>query len=68
MLDTLAKFYDDGGSLVGVSYALTEGEGDVRFITAVGLRCESLSAVFRAVADNDTLAANVGELSASIER
>jgi hypothetical protein len=55
MLDTLAKIYDDGGPLLGVTYALFEGAP--RFITAVGLRFESASAVFRAVPDDDTLAA-----------
>ena len=64
MLDTLAKIYDDGGSLVGVSYTLTKGEGDIRFISAVGLRLESLSAVFRAVANNDTLLVSLGQLVA----
>jgi hypothetical protein len=43
MLDTLAKIYDDGGPLVGVSYALFEG--DPQFITAVELRFESLTSV-----------------------
>ena len=60
MLDTLAKIYDDGGPLVSVAYALFEG--DPRFITAVGLRFESVSAVFRAVPDDDTLAAGLGPL------
>src|SRR5438067_8887456 len=60
MLDTLAKIYDDGGRLAGVTYALFEG--DPRFVTAVGLRFESVSAVLRAVADDDTLAASLGPL------
>src|SRR4051794_22950257 len=60
MLDTLAKIYDDGGPLVTVSYTLFEG--DPRFITAVGLRFESFSAVFRAVAHDDTLTLSLGPL------
>ena len=60
MLDTLAKIYDDGGRLVGVTHALFEG--GPRFVTAIGLRFESSSAVFRAVAHDDTLAASLGPL------
>lgn len=61
MLDTLAKIYDDGGRLVGVTYTLFEG--DPKFITAVGLRFEAVSAVFRAVTDDDTLAVSLGTLT-----
>src|SRR4051812_40259125 len=61
MLDTLAKIYDDSGPLVGVSYTLFEG--NPQFITAVGLRFESLSVVFRVVADEDTLRVSVGPLA-----
>lgn len=53
MLDTLAQIYDEGGQLVGVRHALFQG--DPQFITAVELRFESVSAVFRAIADDDTL-------------
>jgi hypothetical protein len=60
MLDTLAKIYDDGGRLAGVTCALFGG--DPRFVTAVGLRFVSASAVFRAVADDDTLSASLGPL------
>lgn len=60
MLDTLAKIYDDAGRLVGVSQTLLEG--DPRFVTAVGLRFESLSAIFRAVPDDDTLAVSLGPI------
>ena len=60
MLDTLAKIYDDSGRLLGVSQTLFEG--DPRFVTAVGLRLESLSAIFRAVPDDDTLAVSLGSL------
>lgn len=60
MLDTLAKIYDHGGRLVGVTQTLFEG--DPRFVTAVGLRFESLSAIFRAVPDNDTLAVSLESL------
>ena len=61
MLDTLAKIYDDGGTLIGVTYA--SFDRDPRFITAIGLRFESLSAVFRAEPDLDTLAASLGPLT-----
>lgn len=61
MLDTLAKIYDDGGRLVGVSYTLFEG--DPLFITTVELRFESLTAVLRAVPDDDTLAVSLGMLA-----
>lgn len=61
MLDTLAKIYDDSGRLVGVTYTLFEG--DPKFITAVGLRFEAVSAVFRAVTDDDTLAVSLGTLT-----
>jgi hypothetical protein len=60
MLDTLAKIYDDGGRLLGVKYALFEG--DPQSVTAIELRFESVSAVFRAVADDDTLAVSLGTL------
>ena len=60
MLDTLAKIYDDGGRLIGVSQTLFEG--DARFVTAFGLRFESVSAIFRAFPDDDTLAVSLGLL------
>jgi uncharacterized protein DUF6334 len=60
MLDILAEIYDSGGLLVRVRYALFEG--DPRFIKAVELQFESRSVVFRAVADDDTLAVSLGEL------
>ena len=60
MLDILAKIYDDGGRLVEVSQSLFEG--DPTFVTAVGLRFESVSAIFRAVPDDDTLAVSLGLL------
>src|SRR5262247_160154 len=64
MLDILAEIYDDGGRLISVRYALFEG--DPRFITAVELQFESKSAVFRAVADDDTLAASLGPLKSEL--
>jgi len=60
MLDTLAKIYDVGGRLVRVSQTLFEG--DPRFVTAFGLHFEVLSAIFRAVPDDDTLAVSLGSL------
>jgi len=60
MLDTLAKLSDDCGPLVGVTYTLFDGSP--RFVTAVGLRFEAASVTFRAVADDDTLAASLGPL------
>ena len=61
MLDILARVFDAAGSLVGVSYALFEG--DPHFITAVALRFDELTVVFRAVPDDDTLATGVGTLT-----
>lgn len=37
--------------------------GDPQFVTAIGLRFASLSAVFRALPDDDTLAAALGPLA-----
>jgi hypothetical protein len=65
MLDVLAKIYDDGGAFLGVEYSLFEG--DEKFITAVGLRFETLSAVFRAVPDDDTLAVTIEHLKPDAE-
>lgn len=65
MLDTLARIFDDGGRLVGVSCTRFVGDpADFSFVTAVGLRFEHLAVVFRAVPDDDTLAASVGMLAA----
>src|SRR4051812_35376877 len=60
MLDTLRRICDDGGRLIGVGYALFGN--DPGFVTAIGLRFESLAAVFRAVPDDDTLVAGTGPL------
>jgi hypothetical protein len=65
MLDILAKIYEDGGRLVDVAYTLFGG--DQHFVTAIGLRFESVSAVFRAVSDDDTLALSLGPLLPSPE-
>jgi len=65
MLNTLAKIYDDGGHLVNVTCTLFEG--DRKFVTAVGLRFESISAVFRANPDDDTLIASIGSLTADAD-
>jgi len=61
MLDTLARIYNDGGRLLRVTCTLFEQ--NPRFVTAIGLRFESVSAVFRAVPDDDTLEARVGSLA-----
>jgi len=61
MLNTLANIYDNGGRLVNVTCTLFQG--DRNFVTAVGLRFESTSAVFRANPDDDTLIASVGTLT-----
>jgi hypothetical protein len=60
-MDVLTRVCDDGGRLLGAAHALLEG--DARFITAVVLRFESLTAVFRAVPEDDTLAAGVGAIT-----
>lgn len=63
MLDTLASVFNDGGRLVGVSCALFVGApSDHPFVTAIALRFEHLTAVFRAVPADDTLAASLGPL------
>jgi hypothetical protein len=61
MLEILAKIFDDGGPLVSVTYLLFEG--DARFITAVGLRFGLISAVFRAIEADDTLAVSLVPLA-----
>ena len=59
MLDDLAKIFDDGGRLLGVNAAILESE----WVTAIELRFESLSAVFRAVSDDDSLNLSIASLS-----
>jgi hypothetical protein len=61
MLDTLTKIHDAGGHLVNVTCTLFEG--DRNLVTAVGLRFESISVVFRANSDDDTLIASIGSLT-----
>jgi len=60
MLSSLDKIYDDGGSLLRVEYALFEG--DTKFVTTVALHFENVTAVFRAIADDDTLAVTLSPL------
>jgi hypothetical protein len=60
VLDTLCQIFEDGGRLVGVSHALFEG--DPNFITSIALRFEALTAVFTAIADDDTLEVSIGDL------
>jgi hypothetical protein len=60
MLSELAEIYDNGGCLLGVKYSLFEG--DPRFVTAVALQFENLFAVFRAIADDDTVGLMIGPL------
>ena len=60
MLDKLAELYDIGGPLVSVECALFEGNPNC--VTAVLLRFDSVSTVFRAVADDDTLTITLGPL------
>jgi hypothetical protein len=66
MLDILARVFDDAGRLREVAYA--RFEGDPRFVTAVALRFDSLTAVFRAMPDDDTLAASVGALNPAADQ
>jgi hypothetical protein len=61
MLEALAKIYDGGGRLLNVTCTLFEG--DANFVTAIGLRFESISAVFRAAPGDDILVASVGSLT-----
>jgi hypothetical protein len=58
MVDELWRIVDEGGTLTGVDHALFEG--DSQFVTAVVLRFERLTAVFRAVSEDDTLAVTIG--------
>ena len=60
MVDALANIYDDGGPLVDVAYLVFKGNAG--FVTAIGLRFASVSAVFRAVEADDTLAVSLGPL------
>lgn len=60
MLETLADIIDEYEQLVSVSYALFEGQQ--HFITAIELRFTSLPFNLRAIADDDTLSLNSGEL------
>ena len=60
MLDTLANIIEEQNQLIGVKYALFES--DPKFITAVELRFTSLAFNLRAIADDDTLSVNFGEL------
>jgi hypothetical protein len=60
MLENLAEIFDKESPLVGVSYALFEG--DSHFITAVEIRFESFSSTFRAIADDDTLTTSLEAL------
>jgi len=62
MLETLAQIFDNGGQLTGVSCAAFDGE--YTFITAFAFQFEGLTAVFRAMPDDDTIAANIGHLKA----
>ena len=63
MLDTLTKIVYESGPLVSV--ASLRFEDDANFVTAVGLRFGSISAVFRAVDADDTLAVSLGTLVSS---
>lgn len=58
MLDTLAEVFDGGGRLVAVADLLFQG--DPKLVTGCALRFERLTTVFRAVPDDDTLAATTG--------
>ena len=57
MLDALAELCD-AGRLLGVTHVTFEG--DPMFVTAVALRFESLTALFEAVSEDDTLAVRIG--------
>ena len=65
MLEALAQINDDGGPLLGVQCTLFQG--DPRFVTAISLRFASLSAVFRAAPNDDTLAVTFGSLDSDTE-
>jgi hypothetical protein len=65
MLDALARIYDGAGPLLGVTYTLFGGEPG--FAMSVALRFESLTALFQAMPDDDTLAVNIGTPTAADE-
>jgi hypothetical protein len=65
MLDLLRQVCDEAGRLLGVEYALFEG--DPGFVTGIGLRFESLAVRFRAVSDDDSLIASLGSLRAEAD-
>jgi hypothetical protein len=58
MIEELGRIYNDGGLLEGVDHVLFGG--DSRSLTAIVLRFETLTAVLRAVAEDDTLAVTIG--------
>ena len=58
MIEELRRICDEAGPLTGADHALFEG--DRRFITTVVLRFESLTAVIRAVSEDDTLTVALG--------
>ena len=61
MLETLAQIHDVGGDLENITCTLFEGRQE--FVTAIGLRFESISVVFRANPDDDTLVASIDSLT-----
>jgi len=61
MLDALKRIYEEGGPLVGVAYSMYNDNAN--WVTAVGLRFGTISAVFRAVPDDDTLNVSLGPLT-----
>src|SRR5437879_6272021 len=63
MGDVLQKIVYESGPLVSVAYL--RFENDAHFITTVGLQFGLLSAVFRAVEADDTLAVTLGTLVSS---
>lgn len=60
MLNTLWQIIEEGNQLVGVSYALFEGQHNL--ITAVELRFTSLVFNLRALGDDDTLSISLDAL------
>jgi hypothetical protein len=59
VIESLRKIFDEGGRLVTVENALFQG--DKNFITAVCLKFEGLTAVFKAMPDDDTLEVTIGQ-------
>ena len=60
MLDGLHRIQQSGGRLLGADYALVEGKRE--WLTAIALRFENLTAVFRVRPEDDSISLSFGEM------